>query len=175
MKARNWLWIVSLLAMPAFGQDTRHVTLHEAVQLALQHNHSVRIAALKVTEKQHAKDVAKSAYYPLLRNDTSVVTVTDTQFIAIPAGSLSGSGNVSVPDKTVVINQGGKTFSTSGTSLTQPLTGYLKSRPLNDMAAAELNATRAKSQQVEKDIGLKIHQNHYKLILARVHRPATYA
>lgn len=33
----------------------RHITLREAVQLALKHNHDVRIAAYTVVEKQHAK------------------------------------------------------------------------------------------------------------------------
>jgi hypothetical protein len=39
----------------------RKITLQEAVQLALQHNHDVRIAGYTVEEKQHAKEVAKSA------------------------------------------------------------------------------------------------------------------
>ena len=42
----------------------RHITLQEAIQLALQHNHTVHIAEYKVEEKQHAKEVAKSAYFP---------------------------------------------------------------------------------------------------------------
>jgi len=34
---------------------SRRITLHEAVQLALKHNHNVRIAGYAVDEKQHAK------------------------------------------------------------------------------------------------------------------------
>ncbi len=40
----------------------RHITLAEAVQLALKHNHIVRIAGFQVQEKQHAKEVARSGY-----------------------------------------------------------------------------------------------------------------
>jgi hypothetical protein len=49
----------------------RRITLEEAVQLALKHNHVVRIAGYKVEEKEHAKDVARSAYFPVLRNDST--------------------------------------------------------------------------------------------------------
>src|SRR5690348_9882167 len=34
----------------------RHITLQEAVQLAVKHNHSVRIAGYAADQKQHAKD-----------------------------------------------------------------------------------------------------------------------
>jgi hypothetical protein len=37
------------------------INLHDAVELALKHNHVVRIAALHVEEEQHAKEVARSA------------------------------------------------------------------------------------------------------------------
>ena len=43
----------------------RHITLQEAVQLALKHNHDIRIAGYTVEEKEHAKQVAKSAYFPI--------------------------------------------------------------------------------------------------------------
>jgi len=59
----------------------RHITLHEAVQLALSHNHSIRIAGYGVEEKQHAKEVAKSSYFPSIRNDSNFMHVTDTQLI----------------------------------------------------------------------------------------------
>lgn len=181
MKPLNWfiLTFSFLNATTVLGQDAsstaRHINLKEAVQLALRHNHVVRIAGFKVEEKQHAKDVARSAYLPNVRNDTSVVTVTDTQFIAIPAGSLGTPANTPVPPQTDVINQGGNTFTTSGTQLTQPLTQFLKTKPLNDMARAELNATRSKAQQTENDVALKVHQLYYKLLIAQVHRSATQA
>jgi outer membrane protein TolC len=65
----------------------RHVTLEEAVQLALKHNHVIRMAGFKVEEKGHAKDIARSAYFPILRNDSSALHVSDTQLIEIPAAA----------------------------------------------------------------------------------------
>ena len=79
----------------AFAQQpeppaARRITLREAVDLALAHNHAVRLAQLSVDEKDRAKEVAKSAYFPQVRNDTTLVHLTDTQWSKFPpAGSAS--------------------------------------------------------------------------------------
>lgn len=158
---------------PASSQ--RHITLQEAVQLALRHNHVVRIAELQVEEKRQAKDVARSSYFPTLRNESSAIKLTDTQFIAIPAGSLGSPANSPVPSRTAVLNQGAQGFITSGTQLTQPLSQYLKFRPQNDIARAELNATRDQARQTENNIALKVHQIYYQLLIAQLHKSATQA
>ena len=46
---------------PDTAPPPRHITLEEAVQLALQHNHLIRINQFKVEEQQHVKEAAKSA------------------------------------------------------------------------------------------------------------------
>jgi outer membrane protein TolC len=154
----------------------RHITLQEAVQLALKHNHVVRIAQLQVEEKQHAKDVAKSAYFPLLRNESRAFHVTDTQFIQIPAGSLGTVAGTPIPERPDILNQGGHTFVTSGTALEQPLTQlFSKVKPSNDMARAELNATRANAKETENEVALEVHQLYYRVLIAQVHRGATEA
>jgi outer membrane protein TolC len=169
------------IASTAVGQDgaagsaSRRITMQEAVQLALRHNHVVRIAGLQVDEKRQAKAVARSTYFPAVRNDSSVVTVTDSQFVAIPAGSLGNPGGSPVPARTVVLNQGGNTFTASGTQLAQPLTQFLKFKPLNDMALADLNVTRSKERQTQNDVALKVHQLYYKFLIAQTHRRATQA
>ena len=57
----------------------RHITVQEAVQLALQHNHLVRINQFKVEEQQHVKEIAKSAYFPSIRNESSFVGTSLTR------------------------------------------------------------------------------------------------
>ena len=153
----------------------RRITLEEAVQLALKHNHVVRIAGYKVEEKEHAKDVARSAYFPVLRNDSTVLNVTDTQFIGIPAGSLGTVAGTPIPERSVLLNQGGHAFITSGTSLTQPLTGLLKIKSANDIVRAEVNATRDKAQQTQNAVALRVHQLYYQILIAQAHREATQA
>jgi outer membrane protein TolC len=106
----------------------RHITLREAVELALKHNHDVRLAGFSVDEKQHAKEAEKSSYFPSIHNDSILARLTDTQLIQIQAGSLGTVSGTPVPVENSIINQGGRTLTTSGTQITQPLTSLLKIR-----------------------------------------------
>lgn len=172
-----WVFLLAgrLAAQEGQGPAPRHITLQEAVEMALKHNHVVRIATYKVEEKEHAKDIARSAYFPLLRNDSNFLRLTDTQFIGIPAGSLGAVSGIALPESSVILNQGGKSVVTSGTSLTQPLSELLKIRPANDVAAAELSGTRAKARQTENEVALRVHQIYYRTLIAQAHRKATLA
>ena len=165
------------VAAQEIGNTTpsRHMTLQEAVQLALKHNHNIRIAGYTVEEKRQAREVAKSAYFPSIRNDSSFMHVTDTQLIQIRAGSLGVAGGTSIPPADAIINQGGKTFTTSGTQITQPLTTLLKIKQANDVAQAEVRASRAKAELTGNDIALAVHQVYYKILIAQAHRSATEA
>jgi outer membrane protein TolC len=172
--------LAALAALPVAAQqnapsDVRHITLVEAVQLALKHNHLIRIAGYSVEESQRAKDVARSAYYPKLRNDSSYLHVTDTQFIAIAKGSLATVGGTPVPEQTTVINQGGLDLITSGTGLTQPIGELWKIRAQNDAAAADTKAARDKSQQTQNEVALAVHGIYYELLILQSHREAVEA
>jgi outer membrane protein TolC len=167
-------------AVAAAGQTEntippRHITLHEAVQLALQHNHLVRIDQFKVEEKEQAKRASKSDYFPSIRNDSSFLHITDTQLIEIQAGSLGTVAGTPIPVGNAIINQGGRNLTTSGTQLTQPLTTLLKIRRENDVAQADLKASRSSAQQTENDVALKVHQLYYAILIEQVHRSATEA
>jgi outer membrane protein TolC len=153
----------------------RHISLHEAVQLALSHNHNIRIAGYTVEEKQHAKEAAKSSYFPSIRNDSNFMHATDTELIQIKAGSLGVVGGQPIPPVNAIINQGGENFITSGTQITQPLTTLLKIRRENDLAQAELIASRAKAQLTGNDVALAVHQVYYRILIAQAHRRATEA
>jgi outer membrane protein TolC len=151
----------------------RQITLQEAVQLALKHNHDIRIAGYTVEEKEQEKRVAKSAYFPSIRNDSKFMRVTDTELIQIKAGGLGVAGGTPIPPVNSIINQGGRNLTTSGTQLTQPLTTLLKVRRENDMAQAELKATREQAQLTGNDVALAVDQVYYQLLIAQAHRSAT--
>jgi outer membrane protein TolC len=167
------MFIVTVLFLGqvcALGQTTdspapRTINLHQAVEMALKHNHVVRMAALKVEEDQHAKEGARSAYLPVIRHDSTFVHVTDTQVIEIPAGALGVVSGTSIPAESLILNQGGKTFETSGTGLVQPLTQLFKIKAGNDVARAELEASRGKARDVQNEIALKVHQLYYKILV----------
>jgi outer membrane protein TolC len=138
-------------------------------------HHAVRLAQLSVHEKDHAKDVAKSAYFPQIRNETNLVHVTDTQLIAIPAGGLGSIGAAPVPSQTLILNQGGVNAVTNGTAIVQPLTQLFKIRAANDVARAEADAARGKSRSVEDSTVLTVHQVYYRTLIAEVRRSAVLA
>jgi len=182
MSGRSVLFVtaLSLLVVQAGAAQeahpsSRHVTLEEVVQLALKHNHAIRMAGFKVEEKEHAKSLARSAYFPVLRNDSNVLRVTDTQFIGIPAGSLGTAAGTPIPNSSVTLSQGGQTFVTSGVGLTQPLVQLLKVRSANEAAREELTATRNKERQTENTVVLGIHQIYYQILIAQAHRAAVVA
>ena len=149
----------------------RRLTLQEAVALALKHNHNVRITAYQVEEKEQAKDVARSRYFPALQNQTRAFHVTDSQFIQLPEGSLGSAAGVPIPNQPVTLNQGGHTFITSGTELDQPLTQlFTRVKPGNDIAAADLNATRANARDTQNKVALQVHELYYKVLIAQLQR-----
>jgi outer membrane protein TolC len=183
MKWKSQLLLITLVLSGPMGfagepgdtASARHITLREAVQLALQHNHNVHIAADNVEAKQHATEVAKSAYLPTIRNESTFIHVTDTQLVQLRAGSLGGVAGSPVPPADAIIQQGGKDLTTSGTQLTQPLTTLLKIRSENDMARADWKASQQKSKETVNDVALIVHQLYYKVLIAQVHRAATEA
>jgi outer membrane protein TolC len=153
----------------------RTINLHEAVDLALKRNHIVRIATFHVEEEQHAKEAARSAYLPTIRNDSTFAHLTDTQFIAIPAGAFGIVAGNAVPPTQININQGGVNFIGSGTGLTQPLTELFKIKAGNDVARAELNASREKARGVENDVALKVRALYYNILVVQSKRQAIEA
>src|ERR1700756_5929569 len=168
-------FVTLALAQQPESNVPRHLNLHEAVELALKHNHIVRIAALHVEEQQHAKEVARSAYLPTIRNDSVFAHATDTQFIAIPAGAFGTVASTAIPQRQFNINQGDKNFISSGTGLTQPLTELFKIKAGNDVARAELNASREKARGVENDVALKVRQLYYSILVTQSRRQALEA
>jgi outer membrane protein TolC len=182
MKAAIVLTLAGLLlaSSPASGQTTgtqspRLITLREAVELALQRNHVVRLAGLEVEEHEHVKEAAKSAYFPSVRNDTNLAHVSDTQLIEIPAGGLGAVGSNLVPPQPLIINQGGLTFASTGFGIVQPLTQLLKINAANGVARAAVDGSRGKARKTENEIALDVHKLYYRILIAEAHRSAILA
>lgn len=182
MNARLALSALSLCLIPAYAmaQTTdasapRAITLREAVDLALQHNHVVRLAALKVNEQEEAKAVAKSAYFPSVRASSNLIHVGDTQLVEVPVGGFGSVGGTQIPQETLILNQGGKNFASVGAGVVQPLTQLLKIRASNGVASAEIRAARGKARGIENEIALRVHQMFYRVLIAEARRGALLA
>src|SRR5882724_1869151 len=164
----------------AFAQERpaaapRLITLREALDLASQNNHRVRLARLAVDEKQRARDVAKSGYFPVVRADSSFMHVTDTQLVEIPTGSLGTVGNNLIPSQPLILNQGGLSATTFGTGVSQPLTQLLKVSAANGMARADVDASLGRARAIENSVALKIHEVYYRILIGETRRRALQA
>jgi len=163
-----------------FGQERqaaapRLITLREALELASQSNHRVRLARLAVDEKQRARDVAKSGYFPVVRADSSFMHVTDTQLVEIPSGSLGIVGNNPIPPSPLIINQGSLTTTTFGTGISQPLTQLLKVNASNGIARADAEASLGRARAVENSIALRVHEIYYRILIGEMRSRALQA
>jgi outer membrane protein TolC len=150
----------------------RTINLQQAVALALKHNHDVRISSLKVEEDERAKEAARSAYLPAIKNESTFARATDTEFIGIPAGSLGTVGGSALPVQTLVLNQGALTYALSNTELDQPLTELFKIKAANDVARADVAASKGKARSVEDQVALKVRQLYYKILIVQSQQQA---
>jgi outer membrane protein TolC len=162
------------------GQDRqaaapRLITLREALDLASQNNHRVRLARLGVDEKQRARDVAKSGYFPVVRADSSLMHVTETQLVEIPTGSLGTVGSNPIPPSPLIINQGGQSTTTFGTGVSQPLTQLLKVSAANGMARADVDASLGRARAIENSIALRVHEIYFRILIGDMRSGALQA
>jgi outer membrane protein TolC len=60
--------------------------------------------------------------------------------------------------------------------LSQPLTQlFTRVKPSNEVAQAELDATRANERETGNEIALRVHQIYYQILITQLHRSATEA
>ncbi|MBV8829103.1 MAG: TolC family protein [Acidobacteriaceae bacterium] len=164
-----------LVFVPAAGlaADSVALTLSEAVKLAIAQNRTVKLARLKVQEKQEEKSSAKADYFPRLKNESSFVHVTSLENIELPRGAFGAFPNsVVVPSHDVVIGQGDLTAETIGTSLTQPLTPLIRIRQEHRVAASVVVASREDVKKLQNQVAVKVHEAYYGILIAQLQKDA---
>jgi outer membrane protein TolC len=146
-----------------------HLTLPAAVQMALQHNRHITLAHLAITDGEAQKKLAQSHYYPILKNESAVLHITELQGVKIPAGAFGQTTTGPLPAETLTIDQGADTSYTSGTELAQPLTQMFKIRAGVKAADADLNSARIQSDDAENGIALLVHKLYYSILIEQMH------
>lgn len=161
---------VSALAQNA--QAPRHLSLNEAVHLALSQNHALKIARLKVTQNEQKKAGERSAYFPSITNQSAVSHITELQSIGIPAGALGTAAGSLVPGRNINLPQGQTTLYSSGTMLAQPLTQLVRIHASNRIAAAETATSRDDLKKAENEVALQIHTIYFGILVSRLQKQA---
>jgi outer membrane protein TolC len=149
------------------------LTLAQAIDLALKQNRSLGLARLAVVDSEHKKEIARSAYFPHIKNESSILHVTELAGVEIPVGAFGVPPLIGpIPAHTLFIDQGALTSYTSGTGLTQPLTQMFKIRASNRAATADINTAKIQVNQVENEVTLKVRQVYYELLIAQLKQQA---
>jgi outer membrane protein TolC len=177
--SKTTLYLCSLWLLAAFhGAGSQNnapmpLTLSQAIDLALKQNREVKLAQLAVVDSEHKKEIARSAYYPLIRNESKFTHITQLAGVEIPAGAFGNHPDTgTIPGQTLFLDQGLTTNYTSGTGLEQPVTQMFKIRESNRAAAADIKSARAQANQTQNEIALKVRQLYYGVLIAQLKQQA---
>jgi hypothetical protein len=110
-----------LCAISSLANEARHLTLTEAVHLALQQNRILKIARFKVQENAYRKEAARSDYLPTITNQSNMLHITELQDLSIPTGALGVVAGVPIPNSDTRPGEEDFFDSTAHPALTQPL------------------------------------------------------
>jgi multidrug efflux pump subunit AcrB/outer membrane protein TolC len=143
----------------ARAQETRRLTIDEAVTLARKQNLVVRLAGLKVEENDRKRAAMKANGLPKVTNESSVLFNSALQQIYIPAGYLGTLPQLGpFPPKDVAIIQGENAFGLSMTTVGQPLTQLVKIHAGTHAAEAEVRSSAEDRRRAENEVGLKAQE-----------------
>jgi outer membrane protein TolC len=170
------IWSIAALLLlcstSAFADETRKLTLEEAVRLAVEQNRALKIARLKVKENEYRKDAARSDYFPRITNQSNVLHISELQNITIPQGTLGSVSGVPIPAQNTTLPQGNDTLYSSGTMIAQPLTQLLRIRQENRAAAADITTSRDELKNAENQVALEVHTLYYGILVAQLQKKA---
>lgn len=175
------LWFGLAILMPVFlapslvlGQvagSPDSLSLSQAIDLALKQNKNLRLARLAVTESVQKKEIARAAYFPHIKNESTLLHITELAGVSIPEGAFGiPSATGPIPGRKITIAQGGLTSYTSGTGLAQPFTQIFKIRESNRAAAADVRSATIRVDDVANAVSLKVRQVYYGILIAEQKR-----
>jgi outer membrane protein TolC len=177
--SKTTLYLCSLGLLAGFhgagGQNNASMplTLSQAIDLALKQNRELKLAQLAVVDSEHKKEIARSAYYPHISNESKISHITDLAGVEIPAGAFGNHPSTGlIPAENLFLDQGANTSYTSGTGLDQPVTQMFKIRESNRAAAADIKSARAQANQTQNEIALKVRQLYYGVLIAQLKQQA---
>src|ERR1700760_606758 len=171
------LCAVELLGISESGRAQNssplRLSLSQAIDMALKENRDLKLARLAVTDSEHKKEIARSAYFPHIKNESSVLHLTGLAGVQFPAGSFGTHASTGpIPGQNLIIDQGALTTYTSGTGLAQPVTQMFKIHESNRAAIADIKIARIQLEQAEDEVALKVRQLYYGILIAQLKQQA---
>jgi outer membrane protein TolC len=182
---RSWRKVLRLIPLGALvplifagrgdaqGNPPMELTLPQAIDLALKQNRQIQLAQLAVVDSEHKKEIARAAYFPQIKNESTALHITELEGVVFPTGAFgSPPATGPIPGHTLTIDQGSLTAYTSGTGLAQPLTQMFKIHESNRAATADINSAKIQVNQAQNEIALKVRQLYYGILIAQQRQKA---
>jgi multidrug efflux pump subunit AcrB/outer membrane protein TolC len=167
---------VLLLGAGQACAGTIKLTLHEAIDLALKQNTTLKISRAKVDESRQKVISARADYFPHLSNNTKYLALSSRELVTIPAGGLGTiPGLGPFPSQSMSFNQGSSTLLISDTTLSQPLTQLFKIHEATSIAKSDQKIAEADVKLAEDGVVLTVHQLYYGLLIAHKQTEAVRA
>lgn len=158
------------------GSVPRHLTLQQAIDLALHKNHVLLIATDKVEELRDAKRAAASDYFPKLTNNSAFEHATQHNVVQFAEGSFGTFPLLGpLPSSQLIVNQDNLNHIFSRTQLAQPLTQLFRIHDANRVAQADVRASRDELKDQQLQIALAVRQLYYGLLIAAAESKAAAA
>ncbi len=161
---------------PSSTHTSVDLTLTRALELASQHNRHLQLAALALKGAEEKRTIARSDYYPHIRNESMALHVTALEGVVVPAGAFGYSPSTGlIPGQTLTIGQGGQDAFTSGTGLVEPITQLLTVHAGVKAATADLNMAKLDAEEQADSVALLVHQLYYEVLIRQLQLAAAQA
>jgi outer membrane protein TolC len=165
-----FLLTATLIDQDALGQQNApmHLTLDQAIDLALKQNHSIHLRSLSVDQMRSKKDEARSNYLPQINASGGVFHITELQGVVIPAGAMGNFPSTGpIPSTTLFIDQGLTTAYQGGVGLEQPLTQLFRIHQANLAAKQDVLVAQTQLDQTQDAIALQARQLYYSILISQ--------
>ena len=164
--------LLSIATATLYGAEVRKLSLREAVELAINQNHSLRIARLKIVQNEQKKAGEHASYFPAIKDFANANDSTGIDHIVIPAGTFGRVQGQLVPGSEVTIPQGLHHLLLNEASISQPLTQLIRIHEANRIAAAEVAISRADLKKAENQVAVDVHRLYFAVLTAELQKRA---
>lgn len=172
MKTKLFFPLLCLLAAThAYAQQPRPLTLEQAVELAMQHNHLLNVRKLQVAEKEAkvAEDAIKR--YPVASVSSSYQYNANLGQLVIDQGSFGalplGGSNVPLPNEQKTFPLGKHHNFNTGVTLYQPITQLGKIKTGIELARTDAEMASHEQSKAALQIRQGIEKLYYGLLIAQ--------
>jgi len=155
---------------------TVHLTLDEAVALALKQGYATRLASARLASAEAREHGASADLLPHLSVTGNHLRSSGRTTIVVPRGALGNeSSGAPLPAADRRFDQGAAALTYTQLSLTQPVTQLWRIRQAQQLASAQSTSAAAERARAEADVRLTIERLYASVLIGRAHEHAAEA